>query len=374
MKLETVNNLLKSKGYIDSLKTTDHYLKIAGWVGAENARLTDFIVFIDGFICKSQSVFIKRGISSPDIEKLYPELQLCSNARFEISVPIELIKNLEEINLVYCIPVFDESFGRGLFKFCNNAKLAMPPDVLIKAIGGGFQNVSFEFLDYFIQLGNLKPTERVLDVGCGIGRMAYAMTGYLNYLGSYEGFDVVEKLIEWPTRNITNLYPNFKFRNIDLYNKWYNPKGKISIDSFPFPYENESIDFVILCSVFTHMIPNSVTHYLKEIYRVLEKNGRCLCTAFLINEESKRLIEQGKSSIEFVHSYQEHFVKNVHIPEETIGYEESALISMMKQNNFEIKRIEYGSWPGRKHYLSYQDVFILKKRACPTTTSLCHRV
>jgi ubiquinone/menaquinone biosynthesis C-methylase UbiE len=268
--------------------------------------------------------------------------------------------NKEAISLVCCIPVFNERLGTGLFRFYNNS-IPLPPDELIQAVGGGFQRVAFEFLDYFIRLANLKPTERILDVGCGIGRMAYALAGYLSLLGRYQGFDVVDKLIEWPRRNISNTYPNFRFRKVDLYNKWYNPTGKLRPDSFRFPYENNAFDFVLLCSVFTHMLPRSVTHYLEEIYRVLATNGRCLCTAFLINSESQRLIQEGKSTLQLVHPYQNHFVKNADVPEETIGYKEPILLDIIDKCNVKIERVEYGSWCGRAHYLSFQDIIIFKK-------------
>lgn len=39
-----------------------------------------------------------------------------------------------------------------------------PSDSLI------FKKNGEEFLRYFIELGNLKPNEKILDVGCGIGR------------------------------------------------------------------------------------------------------------------------------------------------------------------------------------------------------------
>jgi 2-polyprenyl-3-methyl-5-hydroxy-6-metoxy-1,4-benzoquinol methylase len=37
---------------------------------------------------------------------------------------------------------------------------------------GDFNQVGEEYFRYFVQLGGLEPHERVLDVGCGIGRMA----------------------------------------------------------------------------------------------------------------------------------------------------------------------------------------------------------
>lgn len=353
--------LLQSHGYLDGITLDDQFLTIVGWVGAEDASLKDFIVYTGGSVYRSDSLLIKYGLPSPDVEKLYPSIQQASNARFKIKVPTKLLLDKEAISLVCCIPVFDDRIGKGLFKFYDE-RIALPPKELIQAVGGGFQEISFEFLDYFIRLTNLKPTESILDVGCGIGRMAYALAGYLSFLGRYDGFDLVDKFIEWPRRNITNVYPNFRFRKVDLYNKWYNPRGKLKPDSFRFPYEDNAFDFVFLCSVFTHMLPDSVTHYLEEIYRVLATNGRCLCTAFLINSESYRLIQEGKSTLHLVYPYQDHLVKNADVPEETIGYRESIWLGIIDKCNFEVVRIEYGSWCGRAEYLSFQDIVILEKK------------
>jgi len=355
--------LLKSQGYLDGIILDDQFLTIVGWVAAEDASLTDFIVYTGGSIYRSDSLLVKSGLPSPDVEKLYPSLQQASNARFKIKVPAKLLMNKEAISLVCCIPVFDDRIGKGLFKFYDE-RIALPPEELIQAGAGGgdFQEVAFEFLDHFIRLAYLKPTERILDIGCGIGRMAYSLAGYLSSVGKYEGFDVVDKSIEWPRQNISTVYPNFRFKKVDIYNKWYNPTGKLRADSFRFPYENNAFDFVFLASVFTHMLPRSVTHYLEEIYRVLDTNGRCLCTAFLINSESQRLIEQGKSALQLVHPYQNHFVKDADVPEETIGYREPILLDIIDKCNFEVVRVEYGSWCGRAQHLSFQDIVILKKK------------
>ena len=51
---------------------------------------------------------------------------------------------------------------------------------------GDFKAVGYEFLRYFIQYGDLAPDDDVLDVGCGIGRMALPLANYLKH-GSYSG-------------------------------------------------------------------------------------------------------------------------------------------------------------------------------------------
>jgi len=48
---------------------------------------------------------------------------------------------------------------------------------------GDFTAIGLEFLRHFIGIGGLEPNERVLDVGCGIGRMAIPLTRYLGAEG-----------------------------------------------------------------------------------------------------------------------------------------------------------------------------------------------
>ena len=87
------------------------------------------------------------------------------------------------------------------------------------------------------------------------------------------------------------------------FNKHYNPAGKLDAKSFQFPYDSSSFDFVFLKSVFTHMRPDSVQHYLREIRRVLKLDGRCLATAFLLNSEATELIHSGRSSLPLTHDF-----------------------------------------------------------------------
>ena len=66
-----------------------------------------------------------------------------------------------------------------------------------------YRKTGEEFLRYFVELGDLTPKGRILDVGCGIGRMAVPLTKYLDQEGSYEGFDIVEKGIRWCKKNVS---------------------------------------------------------------------------------------------------------------------------------------------------------------------------
>lgn len=225
-----------------------------------------------------------------------------------------------------------------------------------------FKKNGEEFLRYYLELCDLKPNERILDVGCGIGRKTVPLTKYLDGNGRYEGFDIVKEGIDWCRERISKKYTNFYFQHIDVFNKYYNPEGKYKASEYQFPFENESFDFVVLGSVFTHMLPEDMEHYFSEIARVLKKGSRCLITFFLLNRESLELVNAKKSTLDFSHDLGKYRTVNANTPEQTVGYDESFILNIYNKYGLKIRGpIHYGSWCGRREFLSYQDIVIAIK-------------
>jgi SAM-dependent methyltransferase len=172
--------------------------------------------------------------------------------------------------------------------------------------------------------------------------------------------------IAWCQENITPRHPNFRFRVADIKNKEYNPAGRFAASEYEFPYESASFDFVLLTSVFTHLLPDEVENYLSEIWRVLAPGGRCLASFFLLNEESLGAIRSGTSTIDFRHDFGGYRVKDVQTPEAAIAFPEDYIRSLYAERRLNIAEpIHYGSWPGRRAFLSYQDVVVAVKEDAP---------
>jgi len=161
---------------------------------------------------------------------------------------------------------------------------------------GDFEAIGKEFLGYFITLGGLTPDDAVLDVGSGIGRMAIPLASYLSKRGRYEGFDIVPEGVRWCQQHLTPRYPRFRFQVADVRNQLYNPKVTASATDYRFPFDDGTFDFCFCTSIFTHLLPDEVSHYLAEISRVLRPGGRCLATFFLAQDGACAGVESPASA------------------------------------------------------------------------------
>jgi SAM-dependent methyltransferase len=238
----------------------------------------------------------------------------------------------------------------------------IPPRTLDFVGGSNYRGVGLEFRDLFVRYGGLKPEDRVLDVGSGIGRMAAPLTGYLAASGEYQGFDIVKKGVVWSQKHITSRYPNFHFIHSDVKNEFYNPGGVYEASSYRFPYDDGHFDFVFLTSVFTHMFPRDLENYTREIARVLRPGGTSFITMFLLNEESQKLIDQGSSTQNFVYRLEGCITADENNPEASLAFDESYVRKLFAASGLSIREpIHRGAWCGRQKYLSYQDIVIATK-------------
>jgi len=221
---------------------------------------------------------------------------------------------------------------------------------------------------YFLCLKSmceLTQKEDVLDVGCGCGKQAVPLARYLTGDSRYEGFDVAEPLVEWCRKKISPRYPNFHFQLADVYNKAYNPKGKCKGSAYRFPYQDETFSVVFATSVFTHMLPDDMEHYMSEIARVMRKGGRCLISWFLLNEDSLKCVNAGTCSWDFKHDFGKCRASDQTTPEFGVAYDEEYVLSLYQRNGLRAgQRIRYGSWSWRgksQDFEPSQDIIVAWK-------------
>ncbi len=210
-----------------------------------------------------------------------------------------------------------------------------------------YGNAQFQCLQKYL---NIRPHDFVLEIGCGAGRLAIPATHVVNASGGYLGIDIIEDSIRWCSENITRRYPHFRFHFEDVRSQIHNPAGVKDPASTVIPLPDGSVDRLFLSSVFTHMFPNGVRNYLREFRRVLKPQGIALSTMFLLNEGSRKAIQDGKTPFTFPHRYEDPeycWVQTLEHPEGAVAYDEADYIGMIRGSGMELCQSPvYGTWSG----------------------------
>jgi SAM-dependent methyltransferase len=119
------------------------------------------------------------------------------------------------------------------------------------------------------------PAARVLDVGCGCGRIARFLLNAREL--RYVGLDIMRPSIEWCREHLAPLAAGrFEFHHVDAYSEHYNPLGRLRASEVRFPCADASVDLAFGASLFTHLLEDDAKHYLAETRRVLRPGGRAL--------------------------------------------------------------------------------------------------
>jgi SAM-dependent methyltransferase len=113
-----------------------------------------------------------------------------------------------------------------------------------------------------LAMEGLRPGHTVVDLGCGVGRLAVLAVPYLGG-GTYLGTDVSFTLLRKAMARVGRLDPAPACRV-----RWYH-----QLDAH-FPVENGSCDFACAFSVFTHLEHEDTFLYLKDALRAVRPGGK----------------------------------------------------------------------------------------------------
>ena len=122
------------------------------------------------------------------------------------------------------------------------------------AIGGEFEAFGRMELALVRQYG-LQPGDYVIDVGCGSGRLAKPLSGYLR--GPYLGIDIVPDLVDYARELVGR--PDWRFE---------------VASGLEIPERDGRAQMVCFFSVFTHLLHEQSYTYLQEAKRVLAPGGQ----------------------------------------------------------------------------------------------------
>jgi SAM-dependent methyltransferase len=248
-------------------------------------------------------------------------------------------------------------------------ELPVPPESLRVWVGPFsdaelFVRSGEEMVAEIISLCGLSPGAQVLEVGCGCGRLSRAFARYLNSEGRYEGFDVARLLIKWCQQQLEPRLPNFRFSLADVRAGGHNPEGAVSGAAVRFPFSDSVFDLVVVCSVFTHMLPDAIENYLAQIFRVLKGNERCFMSVFLFDGEAETAVASGSTIFDFRYPLGPCLTFDRERPEEGIACRKQWFLELIERNGFHVDVMQLGNWRKvRSHQISQDYVVVRKTRA-----------
>ncbi|MCP4204624.1 MAG: class I SAM-dependent methyltransferase [bacterium] len=223
----------------------------------------------------------------------------------------------------------------------------------------------WEYLAYLPLLCDVERHSSILEIGCSHGRTSRGLLQYLRSPGRYFGFDVDREQIDEAVRRITAIAPNFRYSHVDIYNRHYNPGGSIPASEFAFPHDGSTFDCVYAASVFTHLLPDEVTNYLRQTARVLKPGGKALFSFFVLD------FYQGPGSTiaadyQFDHLFEGNegvAVKDREYPDTVIAYSRETIAGYAAAAGLELARIVPGLWSnGSGLAVNEQDLVLLQAR------------
>ena len=232
------------------------------------------------------------------------------------------------------------------------------PPLRLRFVGAGdFRAVGEEMKGLLVRIGGLRPDERVLDIGCGAGRVALPLTRTLDASATYDGFDIVKGGIDWCRRHITPQHPNFRFVHVGVRSSEYRDRGA-DASTFRFPFPDHSFDLAFATSLFTHLTFDETRQYLRESHRVLAPGGRLFATFFLLDEVAKNALPSREQRFRFPFADGPTRLADRDNPAVGVAIDQIALLDAIREAGFVGHEIHCGQWSGRPGGVTFQDVVV----------------
>ncbi len=208
-----------------------------------------------------------------------------------------------------------------------------------------------------IRLADLAEGDTVVEIGSGIGGNATALYRRFGDRIAYRGFDVVRLGVTWCRQHFARLSQRYQFVHSNIYNSFYNPQGRTNPADYVFPYDDASADLAFANSVFTHMQPPEVAHYIHESGRIVRPGGLIWFTFFILDDDSEAQIAAGQSTYSFRHPQGDCRVENQTQPDLAVAYSAAWVERVLGDAGFEVRAIEPSSWRGRPAS-EFQDIVV----------------
>ncbi len=227
---------------------------------------------------------------------------------------------------------------------------------------GDFQDSGAGLLRDLIHHAGLTPSDSVLDIGCGVGRVALPLAGFLDPNGRYIGFDVSRRAVKGCRERFAAIRPDFRFEWLDLRNGDYNAGGALAEIEARFPCDDGVIDLAFAASVFSHVRIETIARYLAEAARVLKPGGRFFFTAYALTPDRRDAIAHAQTRLDFRPWRDGAMVMDPRSPERAIAHDAQALAAATEAAGLKLAGPwRRGDWAPGGELGGWQDIWVVEK-------------
>jgi SAM-dependent methyltransferase len=251
-------------GRFDSIEYSEQFLTVAGWMFSPGRALDTFRLKVNGAQIGEEVVPEARE----GVQKKFgvPEA-LNSGFRMRAVAPEKTFRNWAEVEV--CGRVGGQDIGQisMLYRPDYQAALVEAPAELRFRVTGSRNSIGVywlaglqtfgKFYRAITRYGGPDPVNRLLDWGCGCGRVTGVLLKYLTGV-EVHGCDIDREAVEWCAAN----FPTGHFTAVAPHP--------------PTTYADNTFNVVTGCSVLTHLRRELQFDWLKEMNRIIAPGGLLL--------------------------------------------------------------------------------------------------
>lgn len=278
-----VSGIEPARGYFEAVKWNKDICTVEGWMFLRQFPFDSINVYINGDLYTKAEM-----VHRPEVLEVFSWIPHADRSGFRFELQKHMIYPERSIWIELIGLTNNQPVGHLGTLFRIDVGSTMPPPHLMRRVIGYDSPALFQcsgltsfgdFLAPILRHCRLDKLKRVLDWGCGCGRVTRHL---LSMPGDVFGCDIDREAVEWCHQHLER----GSFRHID---PWP-----------PTPYEDGFFDLVFGYSVFTHLSRDAQDAWLAELKRIISPGGYLLasihgeCAAsFGLRDEACRLLRNG---------------------------------------------------------------------------------
>jgi len=254
-----------ARGYFEGIAVVEGGFRVNGWMLVPDEDFDSISVYWNGELVGSADVELRQDVAS-----VFPWIPHAGRSGFRFRLPKATAETprFGRLDLLGCHGGRPSARLSSLFRADLETAVPTPPPELMERVAGNRNPMFFkigglqsfgEFVDAISRHCELRSVRRVLDWGCGCGRVIVHFLLEPN-MPEVFGCDIDPEAIAWCSEHL-------------------RPGTFSRIEPWPpTPYKDETFDLVIAYSVFTHLARDVQKAWLAEMKRIIAPGGLFLAS------------------------------------------------------------------------------------------------